>query len=66
MRFGVDMLLMPRAHRSDLPALLAHLDQCNETVKRPTAKMAGRISGGMSDDGKHEGRGDRRRGDRRL
>jgi hypothetical protein len=41
MRFGVDMLLMPRAYHTDLPTLLAHLEQCSETVKRPTENMRG-------------------------
>jgi probable F420-dependent oxidoreductase len=40
---GVEMLLMPRAYRSDLPAVLDQLEKFAETVKRPAQKIAGHI-----------------------
>ena len=40
---GVEMLRMPRAYRSDLPALLDQLEKVAETVKRPAEKATGRL-----------------------
>jgi probable F420-dependent oxidoreductase len=39
---GVNLLLMPRAYRSDLTALLEQLEQFNDTVKRPAEQAVGR------------------------
>jgi hypothetical protein len=46
LRLGFDRVRHPSALRqagNDLPALLDHPEQCNDTVTRPAAKAAGRM-----------------------